>query len=146
MVIAIGNDHRGYELKKNLLKYFDEKNIKYKDMGSFSEKSVDYPDFGYMVAKSVSLGEADLGILICSNGIGMSIVANKVKGIRAALTYTPELGKIAKTHNNANVLVLGELLSYETAIKIIDGWLNAEFETGGRHERRVKKIHELTGL
>ena len=146
MVISIGNDHRGYELKQGILKYFDRKNIKYKDFGANSDESSDYPDYGYMVAESVSTGDTDLGILICSNGVGMSIVANKVKGIRAACCNTPELSRTVKAHNNANIIVLGEQMSPETAFEIIDAWLNTEFETGGRHERRVKKIHQLTGL
>ena len=146
MVISIGNDHRGYKLKQGILKYFDRKNIRYKDFGANSNESSDYPDYGYMVAKSVSTGDTDLGILICSNGIGMSIVANKVKGIRAAFCNTPELSRIVKAHNNVNILVLGEQVSPETTFEIIDAWLNTEFETGGRHERRVKKIHQLTGL
>ena len=146
MVISIGNDHRGYKLKQGILKYFDRKNIRYKDVGANSNESSDYPDYGYMVAKSVSTGDTDLGILICSNGIGMSIVANKVKGIRAAFCNTTELSRIVKAHNNVNILVLGEQVSPETTFEIIDAWLNTEFETGGRHERRVKKIHQLTGL
>ena len=146
MIISIGNDHRGYNLKGEILEYFDRKNIKYKDFGSDTNEPSDYPDYGYIVAKSVSTGDTELGILICSNGIGMSIVANKVKGIRAALCTTPELGHTAKAHNNANILVLGERIPPETAFKIIDSWLNAEFETGGRHERRIKKILQLTGL
>ncbi len=146
MVISIGSDHRGYKLKQGILKYFDRKNIKYKDVGANSNESSDYPDYGYMVAKSVSTGDTDLGILICSNGVGMSIVANKVKGIRAAFCSTPELSRTVKAHNNVNIIVLGEQMSPETAFEIIDAWLNTEFETGGRHERRVKKIHQLTGL
>lgn len=146
MVISIGNDHRGYKLKQGILKYFNRKNIRYKDVGANSNESSDYPDYGYMVAKSVSTGDTDLGILICSNGIGMSIVANKVKGIRAAFCNTTELSRIVKAHNNVNILVLGEQVSPETNFEIIDAWLNTEFETGGRHERRVKKIHQLTGL
>ena len=146
MVISIGNDHRGYKLKQGILKYFDRKNIRYKDVGANSNESSDYPDYGYMVAKSVSTGDTDLGILICSNGIGMSIVANKVKGIRAAFCNTTELSRIVKAHNDVNILVLGEQVSPETTFEIIDAWLNTEFETGGRHERRVKKMHQLTGL
>ncbi|MFC1557987.1 ribose 5-phosphate isomerase B [candidate division KSB1 bacterium] len=145
MVIAIGNDHRAYTLKKKITRYLKDKNINYLDMGSDSEDSCDYPDFGYKTAKVVSSGEADLGILLCSNGIGMSIVANKVKGVRAALCSTPQHGKSSRTHNNANVLVIGDD-SPGNPLEILDAWLNAEFESSGRHGRRVKKIRQLTGL
>ncbi len=145
MVVAIGNDHRAYTLKKKIIEYLADKNISYLDMGCDSEDSCDYPDFGYKTAKVVSLGEADLGILLCSNGIGMSIVANKVRGVRAALCFTPLHGKNSRAHNNANVLVLGDDSS-DRALEILDVWLNTEFESGGRHEKRVNKIHQLTGL
>jgi len=146
MVIAIGNDHRGYRLKKKILEYFRDKNISYLDIGCDSEESCDYPDYGFKVAQSVSKNEADLGILICSNGIGMSMVANKVKGIRAALCFTPGHSRNSRAHNNANVLVLGEDFSSDNVLEILDVWLNTEFERGGRHEKRVNKIHQLTGL
>ena len=145
MVVAIGNDHRAYTLKKKIAVYLTGKNINYIDMGSDSEDSCDYPDFGYKTAQAVSAGEADLGILLCSNGIGMSIVANKVKGVRAANCFTILHGKSSRAHNNVNVLVLGDDYS-DKALEILDAWLNAEFESGGRHERRVNKIHQLTGL
>ena len=146
MKISVGSDHRGYKLKKEILKYLEKRNIDYKDFGAYSEESSDYPDYGYKVATSVSKNDSDFGILVCGSGIGMSIVANKVKGIRAGLCYTKKHGKLAKAHNNANVIVLEENTSPETAFEIIDVWLNTEFESGGRHEKRVKKIHDLTGL
>ena len=147
MTLSIGNDHRGCKLKKIILDYLNKENIEYKDFGSDSEESSDYPDYGFKVARSVSDGETDFGILVCSNGIGMSIVANKVKGIRAALCITPELAKAARAHNNANVLVLsGENTNTETTLKIIDEWISTKFEKGGRHERRVNKIHQLTRM
>lgn len=145
MKIAIGNDHRAYKLKKRIVEYLKEKGIEYWDAGCNSEDSCDYPDLGFEVAKAVSSGEADYGIVLCSNGIGMSMVANKLKGIRAALCYTPDHGRQSKAHNNANVLVLGDDTSDKT-IEILEAWLNTEFEKGGRHERRVNKIHQLTGM
>lgn len=145
MVVAIGNDHRAYTLKKKITEYLADKKISYLDMGCDSEDSCDYPDFGYKTAQAVSSGEADFGILLCSNGIGMSIVANKVRGVRAALCFTTQHGKNSRAHNNANVLVLGDDSS-DKALEILDVWLNTEFESGGRHERRANKIHQLTGL
>ena len=146
MKISVGNDHRGYKLKKEIINYLEKKNIEYEDLGADSEDSSDYPDYGYKVAKSVSEGDSELGILICGSGIGMSIVANKVKGIRAGLCYTKEQSRLAKAHNDANILILKEGLAANTAFEMIDVWLNTEFESSGRHEIRIKKIHELTGL
>ena len=146
MKLSIGNDHRGYNLKKKIIKYLEENNLEYVDFGSDSENSADYPDYGFKVAKSVSSGESEIGILVCGSGIGMSMVANKVKGIRAALCYTKEHGRLAKEHNNANILILSEETTPETIVEIIDAWLNTEFNSDERHRRRVRKIHDLTGL
>lgn len=134
MRIAIGSDHGGYRLKVEIKKYLK---VPYKDFGCDSEESCDYPDYGFPVSKAVAKGEYDRGILICKSGIGMSIVANKVKGIRAALCRTPLDAKKSREHNDANVLVLSnETMDFE---KIIDIWLKTEF-TGGRHKRRIDKI------
>lgn len=137
MRIAIGSDHGGYKLKIEIKKYLDKKGYIYKDFGCDSEESCDYPDYGFPVAKGVADKEYDRGILICKSGIGMSIVANKVKGVRAALCHTPDIAKKSREHNDANVLVLSsETMDFE---KIIDIWLKTEF-TGGRHKRRIDKI------
>lgn len=140
MRIAIGSDHGGYILKGGIKKYLDKKNISYKDFGCDSEELCDYPDYGFPVAKAVSNKEFDKGILICKSGIGMSIVANKVKGIRAALCHTPDVAKKSREHNDSNILVLSaEATDLNTSKKITDIWLTTEF-TGGRHKRRIDKI------
>jgi len=140
---AIGSDHAGFELKEHLKKYIASKNIDVIDVGTDRPESVDYPDFAAKVGKLVSENEVDFGILICGTGIGMSIAANKIKGIRAALCLMPEMASLARKHNNANVLVLpGRLIGFELATWIFDAFLNSSFE-GGRHERRINKIKEL---
>lgn len=140
MRIAIGSDHGGYILKSGIKKYLDKKNISYKDFGCDSEEPCDYPDYGFPVAKAVSNEEFKKGILICKSGIGMSIVANKVKGIRAALCHTPDVAKKSREHNDSNILVLSaEATDLNTSKKIMDIWLTTEF-TGGRHKRRIDKI------
>lgn len=137
MKIAIGSDHGGYKLKEEIKKYLDKKGYIYKDFGCDSEESCDYPDYGFPVAKAVARREYDRGILICKSGIGMSMVANKVKGVRAALCNTPSIAKKSREHNDANVLVLsGETMDSK---KIVDIWLRTEF-LGGRHKRRIDKI------
>ena len=138
MKIAIASDHAGFELKKMILNDLPDLDIK--DLGTYSEDSVDYPDFGFKLAEAVAKKEFDCGILICGSGIGMSIVANKVNGIRAALCQTKEFAELSKRHNNANVLVLsGRFISHYLAKEIIEVWLNTPFE-GGRHKRRIDKI------
>ncbi|MFC1492453.1 ribose 5-phosphate isomerase B [candidate division KSB1 bacterium] len=145
MKIIIGCDHAGFDLKKYISEELRGLNIDFEDIGAFSEDSVDYPDYGIKVAESVSEGSFDKGILICGAGIGMSIVANKVKNIRAALCMTPEQAELSRRHNDSNILVMaGRLTGKETAKEILNKWLKAEFE-GGRHERRIIKIHDLTG-
>ncbi len=140
MKLALGSDHRGYELKKKIKKYLREKGLKYQDFGTLANASVDYPDYALKVAKRVSRREFDSGIVACYTGIGMSIAANKVKGIRAALCLNPEMAAYARAHNDANVLVLSAKFStLKTIKKIIDRWLEQKFE-GGRHLKRVKKI------
>lgn len=143
MKIAIGSDHAGFELKQKLIEYLSNKGLEVINVGTNSSESVDYPDFAKEVGKLVVNKDVDYGILICGTGIGMSIAANKIKGVRAALCTIPEMGKLARNHNNANVLVLpGRLVGYELATWIVDAFFNAEFE-GGRHERRVNKIMQL---
>ena len=135
-MIAIGADHGGFELKDAIIKYFDGKVI-FKDFGTNSQESVDYPEYAFKVADSVASGECEAGILICKTGIGMSIAANKVKGIRCALCFNEEVAHLCKEHNNANVIALpASMMSKDEAVKIIEIWLNSKF-LGGRHEKRV---------
>ncbi|MFC2140454.1 ribose 5-phosphate isomerase B [Candidatus Auribacterota bacterium] len=141
--IAIGCDHGGYELKEKIKSFLREEKYGCVDFGCFNTTSVDYPDYGKSVAKAVSLKKYDRGVLVCSTGVGMSMVANKVKGVRAALCHNELTAKMSREHNNANILVLGEkMVTAEEALKMVTVWLNTEFE-GGRHERRVSKIMEL---
>ncbi|MFH1714878.1 MAG: ribose 5-phosphate isomerase B [Elusimicrobiota bacterium] len=142
MKIAIGNDHAGYDLKSAILKYLHEKAIIAVDCGSNSKDSCDYPDYAKDVALKVISKEVEAGILICGTGIGMSICANKFKGIRAALCLNTEMARLSRRHNNANILCLGaRLINQNEAIDIIHAWLNSSFE-GGRHEKRLSKIAE----
>lgn len=145
MKIALGSDHGGFELKKVLIAHLKIKHPKITliDLGTNSTDSVDYPDYGIAVAKKVALGEADRGILVCGTGIGISIAANKIKGIRAALVYNEFTAEMSRKHNNANVLCLGgRTTEPELAKKIVDIWLATEFE-GGRHQARIDKISKI---
>lgn len=142
-MIVIGADHGGYNLKEEIKKYFDEKGIEYEDKGTFSTDSVDYPNIAKAVAKDVSDKKADIGILICRSGIGMSMCANKFKGVRCALCYEEQTAKFSRMHNNANMLALGaDYISTNDAICIIRQFLATEFE-GGRHEARVNLINDI---
>ncbi len=142
-MIVIGSDHGGYKLKEEIKRYFDEKEIKYIDKGTFSEESVDYPEIAKAVAKEVSEKRADTGILICRSGIGMSICANKFKGVRCAPCYEEQTAKFARMHNNVNILALGaDYISTNDAICIVRQFLATEFE-GGRHTARVELINEI---
>ena len=141
MKIAIGADHAGYELKEELKKLLATKKIDVEDVGCFGKESVDYPDYGCEVARRVSEGVVDQGIVICNTGIGMSMAANKFPRVRAALCVNAHMAKMARQHNNANVLALGSaVVSREEAGAILDAWLKSNFEAGGRHERRVNKM------
>ncbi len=140
MKIAIGADHRGFGLKKNIKKFLKSKKIEVQDFGPENVKSCDYPDFGFKVAQEVADGNFERGILICNSGLGMSIVANKVNGIRAALCINEKLAESSRQHNDANILVLSaEFVPEELATKIIDIWLDTKFE-GKRHQGRLDKI------
>ena len=145
MKIAIGCDHGGYELKKKILKYLDEHGYRYRDYGcSSSTESVDYPDIAFPVAEAVASGKYDRGILVCGTGIGVSICANRVRGVRCALCGDPVSAELTRKHNNSNVLALGgRILGSEVAKEIVSKWLTTEFE-GGRHERRLTKIANYT--
>jgi ribose 5-phosphate isomerase B len=144
--IAIGSDHAGYSLKEEIKKYLDLKEIPFTDFGTFKIESTDYPEYAYKVANSIVSGEYDRGILICGTGIGMSITANKIKGIRAAVVYSEETAKMSRLHNDANIICLGaRTIEPEWAMKLIDIWINTSFE-GGRHQNRTNLITQLTGL
>jgi ribose 5-phosphate isomerase B len=146
MKISIAADHRGYKLKEKLKAFLKEKNIEVKDFGTDSEESVDYPFYAKKVAESVAAGESGYGILICGSGIGVDIVANKVKGVRSVNALNTELAAMSRKHNNANVISLAsDFIDEETAKEAVDIFLNTEFE-GGRHQRRIDQIDELTGL
>ena len=139
-MIVIGSDHGGLNLKAALKSYLNRRGIDIIDAGTDNGDSVDYPDFGLKVAEKVVSGEAESGILICGTGIGMSIAANKVPGIRAALVTDVFMARMAKEHNNANILVLGgRVLDEQNACTLVGAWLDASFE-GGRHQGRLDKI------
>lgn len=141
MKIAIGSDHAGFKLKKHLGKNLIKKGFEIKDFGTNSEESTDYPEFGYAVAKAVARGEFERGILICGSGVGMTIVANKVKGIRAVNAYDIYSAKQSRLHGDCNVLCLaGRKLSRAEALKIVEVWLKTPFSGEERHLRRIKKI------
>ncbi len=143
MKIAIASDHAGFGLKNRILRYLAEKKVEAVDFGTDGRDSVDYPDYAIEVADSVSKGKLDRGILICGTGIGMSIVANKFPGVRAALCHNAVTAEAGRRHNDANVLVLGErVLDEETAVQIVGIWLETDFEAG-RHQRRLDKIRAI---
>ncbi len=140
MKIAVGSDHAGYEAKKAVVDWLLRHSHEVIDKGTHSPDSVDYPDFAKAVAHSVAQGEAEQGILLCGSGVGVSIVANKIKGIRAALVFNEEIAHLAREHNNANVMCLpARFLTAEQLEHCLTNWFQAQFE-GGRHERRVAKI------
>ena len=136
-MLALGSDQGGYALKQEIIKYLEEREIPYKDFGSYNEESVDYPIYGKAVAKSVASGECEKGILICGTGIGISITANKVKGIRAALCTDCFMAEATRLHNDANILALGgRVVGPGLAVKIVDTFLNTPFSGEERHQRR----------
>ena len=144
MKIAVACDHGGLELKKVLLKYLEEHGYAYKDFGSYTSESCDYPDIILPAAEAVAAGEFDRGIVICSTGIGVSIVANKVRGIRCAHCHDTYSAKYTRMHNNANMLAFGQKIIGEgLMLEIVEIFLTTEFEVGGRHERRVDKISKI---
>jgi ribose 5-phosphate isomerase B len=143
-MIAIASDHAGFAYKEKLKGVLKELNLPYVDFGTHSPESTDYPDYAHPASEAISKGECDRGIMICGTGIGMSIVANKHKGVRAAACESVAAADLSRRHNNANVLCIGERITeWGTAEKMIKVFLETEFE-GGRHERRVNKIHSLT--
>jgi len=143
MKIAIAADHAGYEEKERLKPLLDSLGIQYEDLGTQSTESVDYPDFAQKVAEEVAIGHVDQGLLVCGSGTGMAIAANKVPGVRAAVAWSEEIARLAREHNDANVLSLAARFTpFDELVKIVRAWFAAGFD-GGRHARRVEKIREI---
>jgi len=143
MKIIVASDHAGFEFKNHILRYLSDNKVETLDLGTENNHSVDYPDYASKVAKLISAGDVDQGILICGTGIGMSITANKFRGVRAALCHNLETAEASRRHNDANILVLGSrILTEATALSIVETWLNTPFD-GGRHQNRVDKIHTI---
>ena len=144
MIISIGSDHRGFELKKRLKEYLEKKNNKVLDCGTDSDASVDYPDFAKKVGESVASGESKYGIAVCGSGIGVSIAANKVKGIRAVNATNENMAVMSRKHNDANVICFGsDFVDFETAVKYWGIFSTTDFEGGERHCRRIDKINKI---
>ena len=144
--VAIGADHAGFEDKERIKRQLDKMGFEYEDVGTDSTESVDYPIYAQKVAEKVASGEAEKGILVCGSGNGMQIAANKVRGVRAALAWNEETARLARQHNDANVLsVPARMISPEMVEKVIESFVNADFE-GGRHARRVDEINKLETL
>lgn len=141
MKISIGSDHAGYALKTNIIKYLENQRISVFDCGCFSEDRADYPDYGHAVAENVISGDSDYGIIICGSGNGINMAANKHTGIRSALCWNTEIARLAKEHNDANIIALpARFISVDDAEKCIDVFIKSKFE-GGRHAERIKKIN-----
>ncbi len=140
MKVSLGADHAGYELKEAVKRHLAATGTDVEDFGTDSQASTDYPDHGAPAARAVARGDADLGILVCGSGQGMCMVGNKVRGVRAALAWNPEVARLSRQHNDANVLCLpARFVDEASALEIVDEWLAASFE-GGRHVRRVEKM------
>lgn len=143
MLISIGSDHAGFKLKEEIKLYLTSIHIQFKDCGTFSEESVDYPDFGHAVANDIVNKQADFGIVICGSGNGINITANKHKGIRSALCWNSEIARLARLHNDANILALpGRFIDVDEAKNAVKIFIETHFE-GGRHQKRINKI-EIT--
>ena len=143
MSIGIGSDHAGFSLKARIKEYLHTHALACQDYGCFSDESVDYPDYARSIAQKIAQGTIERGILICGSGIGMSIAANRFKGVRAALCLSTTMAELSRKHNDANILVLASrLVSSDEALQILDVWLHTSFEEG-RHIRRIKKIDEI---
>lgn len=143
MRIAIGADHGGFELKGKIIKYLRKKGHTVKDFGTYSPISCDYTKYGFIVARAVGSGKYSRGILICKSGVGMSIVANKVNGVRAVVSHDTKVARFSREHNDSNVIVFGsKFINAEKAKRILDVWLKTKF-LGGRHLRRVKEIEDI---
>ncbi|OGC41668.1 ribose 5-phosphate isomerase B [candidate division WOR-1 bacterium RIFOXYD2_FULL_36_8] len=145
MKIAVGSDHAGFELKEKIKNHLLERGFKVKDFGTNSKESCDYPDFAYLVASAVAKGAFEIGILLCGSGVGVSITANKVKGIRAVNAYSEEIAKQSREHGDCNILTLAgrdKYLDPKMALKIVDVWLDTLFSGEERHQKRIRKIEK----
>lgn len=141
--IVIASDHAGFVLKSKVIKYLEERGFEMMDCGTYSEESCDYPDFAHQAASAVNRGEAERGIVICGSGNGVSMTANKYPNVRCALSWTPEISELGRKHNNCNMIGLpARFITEETAMRIVDMFIDTKFE-GGRHERRVNKINQM---
>lgn len=142
-MIAIGSDHAGYSLKQIIIQYLEQNNLSYKDYGCYSEQSCDYPVYAKKVANAIVDGECDKGILICGTGIGISIAANKIKGIRAALCHDCFSAQACREHNNANIIAMGSrVIGSGLAVKVVEEFLNTEFSNDKRHIDRINQIED----
>lgn len=142
-MIALGCDHGGFDLKQHVIRHLEERGIAYKDFGCYDKASCDYPQFGRAAAQAVASGECEKGIVICTTGIGISMTANKVKGVRAALCSEPLSARMTRLHNDANVLALGgALIGPNMAVEIVDTFLDTEFSGEEKHCRRIRQIEE----
>lgn len=144
MTISLGCDHGGYALKEEVKKHLQEAGYEVKDCGTYSTESVDYPKYAHAAARAVASGEADKGIVICTTGIGVSIAANKVKGIRCALCHDVTTARLTREHNDANVLAIGAgVIGEKVAMDVVDTFLNTKFSEGERHKRRIAAIEAV---
>lgn len=142
-MIAIGSDHAGYSLKQTIIEYLEQNNLSYKDYGCYSEQSCDYPVYAKKVANAIVNGECDKGILICGTGIGISIAANKIKGIRAALCHDCFSAQACREHNNANIIAMGSrVIGSGLAVRVVEEFLNTEFSNDKRHIDRINQIED----
>ena len=140
MKIAIASDHGGFDLKAQLMSYYQKKGLALQDMGTYSSDSCDYPDIAEKLCQAILAKEYEMGILVCGTGIGISIAANRYKGIRAAVLYSDDVARLSREHNNANIAVFGgRTMAQEDVCRRMDIFLNTEFE-GGRHQRRINKL------
>ena len=143
-MIALASDHGGFDLKEEVKKHLEERGLEFKDFGTYDKNSCDYPDFGVQAAKAVGAGECEKGIVICTTGIGISIVANKVKGVRCALCSETTTARLTREHNDANVLAMGGgMVGSLLACEIVDTFLDTEFSGLEKHSRRIDKIAEI---
>ena len=144
IMVAIGSDHGGFDIKQVVIEHLKERGIEYKDFGTYDKNSCDYPIFGKAAAEAVANGECEKGIVICTTGIGISIVANKVKGVRCALCSEPHSARLTREHNDANVLAMGgALIGPDMAIDIVDTFLDTEFSGLEKHVRRISEITDM---
>ena len=144
MKVALGSDHGGFELKGHVIEHLKARGIDYVDYGSFDASRAEYPVYGELAARAVAAGECDLGILVCGTGCGISLAANRVRGIRCCNCSESVTARLSRQHNNCNMVAFGgRIVGIETALSIVDAFLDAQFQTGGRHEQRVAKIESI---